>query len=159
MAIYMKFGTTTKGDVDTTQYKEWIMCHSFQFGLGRAIHSASGSGGNRQGSHASVSEVTITKALDPASLDLFSDALTGPLKTQVDFAFTLADADNKEFLHVTLWDTGVSGWSTSSGGERPSESVSLNFAKIEYKPTFYAVDGVAATPKMKTYDLTKHTIS
>ena len=159
MAIYMKFGATTKGDVDTTQYKEWIMVHSFQFGLGRAIHSAGGSGANRQGSHASVSEVTITKNLDPATLDLLSDALTGPLKTQVEIVFTLADAENKEYLHVTLWDTGVSGWSTSSGGERPQESLSLNFAKIEYKPTFYAVDGVAATPKMKTYDLTKHTLS
>ncbi len=158
MAIYMKFGTS-KGDVDTTQYKEWIMCHSFQFGVGRAIHSAAGSGANRQGSHASVSEITITKALDPATLDLFSDALTGPLKTQVDFSFTLADAENKEYLHVTLWDTGVSGWSTSSGGERPHESVSLNFSKVEYKPTFFDVKGVAVTPKMKTYDLTKHTLS
>ena len=67
MAIFMKFGDK-KGDVDTPQYKEWIMCHSFQFGSGRGISSSTASGQNRQGSHASVSEITVTKLLDPASL-------------------------------------------------------------------------------------------
>ena len=159
MAIYMKFGSSTKGDVTSKGHENWIEIFSFQFGIGRGIRSAGGAAGNRQGSHASVSEVTVTKHLDESSLDLFSDGLTGPLSTQVDFAFTLADADNKEYLHVTLWDTGVSGWSTSAASDRPQESVSLNFAKIEYKPIFFTVDGKTATPKMKTYDLGKHTLS
>ena len=156
MAIFMKFGTK-KGDVDTTQYKEWIMCHSFQFGSGRGIGSATASGGNRQGSHASVSEVTITKSLDPASLHLWRDSLDGKLNTTVDFAFTRADKDNSEYLHVTLTDTGVSGFSLSSGGDRPSESISMNFAKIEFKDIKVGVDGVAATPFSVNYDLTKQT--
>ena len=154
MAIFMKFGTK-KGDVDTTQYKEWIMCHSFQFGSGRGIASATASGQNRQGSHASVSEVTVTKSLDPASLHLWRDSLDGKLNTTVDFAFTRADADNSEYLHVTLTDTGVSGFSLSSGGERPSESISLNFAKIEFKDIKVGEDGVAATPFSVNYDLAK----
>jgi len=156
MAIFMKFGTK-KGDVDTTQYKEWIMCHSFQFGSGRGIGSATASGGNRQGSHASVSEVTITKSLDPASLHLWRDSLDGKLNTTVDFAFTRADKDNSEYLHVTLTDTGVSGFSLTSGGDRPSESISMNFAKIEFKDIKVGVDGVAATPFAVNYDLTKQT--
>ena len=60
MAIFMKFGDK-KGDVDTTQYKTWIMCHSFQIGSGRGISPATASGGNRQGSHASVSEVPLRR--------------------------------------------------------------------------------------------------
>ena len=156
MAIFMKFGDK-KGDVDTTQYKEWIMCHSFQFGSGRGIGSATASGGNRQGSHASVSEITISKNLDPASLHLWRDSLDGKLNTEVHFSFTRADQDNSEYLHVTLTDTGVSGFSISSGGDRPSESVSLNFAKIEFKDTKVAVDGVASTPFAVNYDLTKQT--
>jgi len=154
MAIFMKFGTK-KGDVDTTQYKEWIMCHSFQFGSGRGIASATASGQNRQGSHASVSEVTVTKSLDPASLHLWRDSLDGKLNTTVDFAFTRADESNSEYLHVTLTDTGVSGFSLSSGGDRPSESISLNFAKIEFKDIKVGEDGVAATPFSVNYDLAK----
>ncbi len=152
MAIFMKFGDK-KGDVDTTQYKDWIMCHSFQFGSGRGIGSASASGKNRQGSHASVSEVTISKNLDPSSLPLWRDSLDGKLATQVEFSFTRADQDNSEYLHITLWETGVSGWSMSSGGERPTESVSLNFAKIELKDITQSVDGSAASNSSVTYDL------
>ena len=152
MAIFMKFGDK-KGDVDTDQYKGWIMCHSFQFGSGRGIGSAAASGGNRQGSHASVSEITVSKNLDPSSLPLWRNALDGDLKTTVDFAFTRADQDNSEYLHVTLWDTGVSGWSMSSGGDRPSESVSLNFAKVELKDITQSVDGSAASNVAVTYNL------
>src|SRR4051794_13399752 len=154
MAIFMKFGDK-KGDVDTPQYKEWIMCHSFQFGSGRGISSSTASGQNRQGSHASVSEITVTKLLDPASLHLWRDSLDGKLNTKVEFAFTRADQDNSEYLHVTLTDTGVSGFSISSGGDRPSESISLNFAKIEFKDIKVGEDGVAATPFAVNYDLAK----
>jgi len=154
MAVFMKFGDK-KGDVDTTQYKGWIMCHSFQFGSGRGIGSATASGGNRQGSHASVSEVTVSKALDPASLHLWRDSLDGKLNTTVDFSFTVADQDNSEYLHVTLWDTGVSGFSISSGGDRPSESISLNFSKIEFKDTSKKADGSAGENLAVNYDLAK----
>jgi type VI secretion system secreted protein Hcp len=153
MAIFMKFGDKAAGDVDTTQYKGWINVHSFQFGSGRGIGSATSSGGNRQGSHASVSEVTVSKNLDPSSLALWRDSLDGKLATTVDFSFTRADQDNSEYLHITLWDTGVSGWSMSSGGDRPSESVSLNFAKIELKDIVQNTDGTAASNNAVTYDL------
>jgi type VI secretion system secreted protein Hcp len=152
MAIFMKFGDK-KGDVDTKEYKGWIACHSFQFGSGRGISTASASGSNRQGSHASVSEVTVSKSLDPASLPMWRNSLDGDLKTTVDFSFTRADQENSEYMHVTLWDTGVSGWSMSSGGDRPSESVSLNFAKIELKDITQGVDGAASTNVAVTYDL------
>lgn len=158
MAIFCKFGDK-KGDVDTAQYKNWIMVDSFQFGSGRGIGSAAASGANRQGSHASISEVTISKHLDPASLPMWRDSLDGKLATTVDFAFTIADQDNAEYLHVTLWDTGVSGWSMSSGGDRPSESVSLNFAKIEIKTITQGVDGAQATNSSTTYDLAQQKAS
>ncbi len=156
MAIFMKFGDK-KGDVDTTQYKEWIMCSSFQFGSGRGIHTAQASGANRQGSHASVSEITVTKNLDPASLHLWRDSLDGKLNTTVEFAFTRADQDNSEYLHVTLSDTGVSGFSLSSGGDRPSESISLNFAKIEFKDIKVDKDGANASNLAVNYNLATQT--
>jgi len=156
MAIFMKFGDK-KGDVDTKEFTGWIMCHSFQFGSGRGISAATASGGNRQGSHASVSEVTISKILDPATLHLWRNSLDGDLKTTVEIAFTVADQGNTEYLHVTLFDTGVSGFSMSSGGDRPSESISLNFGKVEIKDTSKKADGSAGDNLSITYDLTKQT--
>ncbi|MSP00690.1 MAG: type VI secretion system tube protein Hcp [Acetobacteraceae bacterium] len=151
MGMYMKFADI-KGDVTTDGYKDWIAISSFQFGIGRGISSGEGRGGNRTASHASVSEITVTKQLDESSLSLWSDALTGPLKAEVEVKITTA-TDNKTILEVKLWETGVSGWSTSGGGDRPMESLSLNFTKIEYKPVFYDAKGTAATPKMKTWNL------
>ena len=104
-----------------------------------------------------MSEVTVSKALDPASLHLWRDSLDGKLNTTVDIAFTVADADNSEYLHVTLWDTGVSGWSVSSGGDRPSESISLNFSKIQFKDTSKKADGTAGDNLAIVYDLGKQT--
>jgi type VI secretion system secreted protein Hcp len=75
----------------------------------------------------------------------------------VDFSFTVADQDNSEYLHVTLWDTGVSGFSMSSGGDRPSESISLNFSKIQFKDTSKKADGSAGDNLAVVYDLSKQT--
>ena len=157
MAIYMKFGKID-GDVTTKGYEKWINVHSFQWGAGRGISSAAGSGTNRQGSHASVSEVTISKSLDPSSLGLLRDSLDGKLNTKVEFKFTLADQSNQCYLAYELTDTGVSGYSVSSGGDRPSESISLNFAKIMATNTEYDSSGKAKPDKL-SYDMTKHVAS
>ena len=114
MAIYMKYGSVN-GDVDTKGYEKWIMLHSFQWGTGRAIQTATGSGANRQGTHASVSEITVTKSLDPASGHLQRDSLDGKLNTKVEIKFTLADSENRCYLAFELHDTGVSGYSISHG--------------------------------------------
>ena len=67
--------------------------------------------------------------------------------------FTRADADSSTYLHIHLWNTGVSNFQISSQGERPLESISLNYTKIEVANTTVAADGVASTPYRKTYDL------
>ncbi len=91
---------------------------------------------------------------------MWRNSLDGKLATTVDFSFTRADQDNSEYLHVTLWDTGVSGWSMSSGGDRPSESVSLNFAKIELKDITQKRRRVGRRHNVAvTYDLAKQKAS
>lgn len=157
MAIYMKFGTVD-GDVTTKGYEKWIEVESFQWGVGRGISSAIGSGASRQGSHASVSEITVSKHLDPASPKLLRDALVGKLDTKVQIKFTLADETHRSYLDLELTHTGVSGYSISSGGDRPHESVTLSFEKIMLKNTEYDAGG-KATPSNMSYDLTKHVAS
>jgi type VI secretion system secreted protein Hcp len=47
----------------------------------------------------------------------------------------------------------IDGYSVSSGGDRPSESISMNFTKIEYKYTPFDDQHKAGTPVPVTYDL------
>src|SRR5579862_4550160 len=128
MPIFMKFGSI-QGDITSKGHENWIALHSFQWGVGRGISSSQGSAENRTATGASVSEIVVTKLLDPASNDLLQDMLKGMLKTEVQIDFTEVK-DNNVFLSYKLTNTGISGWSTSTGGDRPTESLSLNFTKV-----------------------------
>ena len=135
MAIYMKYGDI-KGTVTTEGFKDQIELNSFQLGAGRGIGSARGLGSNREGSEPSISEITVTKMWDPkSSSKLFEQAVAGKLDNKVDISFTTTNASKQEvYLVIKLSDCGISGYSASSGGDKPTESLSLNFAKIEVVP-------------------------
>ena len=158
MAVYMKYGKI-KGDVTTKQFEHWIALHSFQWGVGRHIDSQHGVGQSRQGNHASVSEIVVTKVLDPASLHILTDIFKGKLETEVDIHFTHTDAANHAYLKIKLWETGISGYSVSTSGDRPHESLTLNFTKISVTDIKVSPDGKTKTPETITYDLAKMMMS
>jgi type VI secretion system secreted protein Hcp len=154
MAIYMKFGDI-KGDATTEGLKEWIQVSSFQFGVGRGISSPSGSDKSRESSEPSLSEVTVTKNMDSASAKLLADAWGGELGSKVDIKFTTTTKNTVvDFLTYSLENCGLSGYSVSSGGDLPQESLSLNYTKISV--TFKPMDPTnKSQPATVFYDLTK----
>lgn len=156
MAIFMEYdGGGIKGDATAESHTDWITLQSFQFGVGRGIASPVGSAENREASTASVSEIVVTKSMDAASGPLWQELVkntTGKPVT-IDFTSTSGGADNT-FMYVKLENTLVSGMSFSSGGDRPSESLSLNFTKIETKYMVQAKEGTDATGGSAiTYDI------
>ena len=154
MAIYMKFGSID-GAVTTKGFEKWIELSSFQFGVGRGIGSAARGDTTRESSEPSISEITVTKAMDVASNKLFQDATGGDLASEVTLKFTATTKDSViTFLTYTLSNTGLSGYSVSSGGDRPSESLSLNFTKVMI--TYSGLDPAThSKPDTVGYDLTK----
>ena len=72
---------------------------------------------------------------------------------QIDFCKT--DTQSPEpYLQVTLENTLLSGWSVSSGGDRPSETLTLNFTAVEFKNTAMGPANQTQTPDPASYDLT-----
>ena len=57
------------------------------------------------------------------------------------------------YLKLTLTNTMISGYSLSSGGDRPSESLSLNFTKVEVKMLQNDPTGAGADSSNVTYDI------
>ncbi len=152
MALFLKFASI-EGDVETSGYEKWIQINSFQWGVGRGIASPVGSSADREASHPSVSEVTISKDIDKATNKLLEDALGGEMNNEAQIAYaTTGKSEVKEFLRYILTNTAISGYSVSSGGDRPSESLSLNFTKVEIKYTSLAVDD-SGNPASTVYDL------
>jgi type VI secretion system secreted protein Hcp len=154
MAIYMKYGSI-KGRVTTEGFKDWIELNSFRWAVGRAVGSAARGSTSREHSEPRLSEVTVTKLTDVASPKLLLDAVGGKLDNKVTIKFTTTSKGAvSTFLTYELTDTGISNYSLSSGGEMPTESLSLNFTKIS--KTFTGEDpGISGSPETVGYDLTQ----
>jgi type VI secretion system secreted protein Hcp len=152
MAIYMKVDGIN-GDATQAQHKDWIGINSFQWGVGRGISTPVGSAKNREASEPSVSEVVITKPLDSASVLLCQEAVVGKEGKTVKIDFCRTDKEGAAYLQVILTNTLISGYSTSSGGDAPTESLTLNFTKIELSETGPNEKNGAGNPTKFAYDI------
>ncbi len=156
MAIYMQFGSI-QGDVTAQGHANWIELNSIQWGLGRGVSATTGSVTDRESSAPSVSEVTVTKDQDMASDGLLTEAFTGNgggngATVQIDMVRTQAGS-LVVFQTIKLTAVIISGFSVSSGGDRPTESMSLNFTQIAVTNTPMKPDGTTGQPSTTTYDL------
>jgi type VI secretion system secreted protein Hcp len=156
MAAYIKYDAIKKGESLAEGHKGsdgWVEVGSVQFGCGRGISSPVGTSSKREASAPNISEVVVTKLMDSTSPLFFQEALIGKaVKAQIDLVETGSDQLNT-YLEITLTNSMISGYSVSSGGDRPSESITINFTKIEYKYTPYDDQHKAGTPVPVTYDL------
>lgn len=155
--ILLKFATAINGDSIVEGHEKWITISSLQLGVGRAI-TTSGGGADRETSNPSFSEITLSKSTDIASADLFMQAVCGKSlgKAEIHFLQT-GGADKKQqvYLKIELTDAIVSSYSASSGGDRPSESFSLNFTQISYQYDAFSGDKIT-TGTAKKWDLAKN---
>jgi type VI secretion system secreted protein Hcp len=152
MPIYLQYGSIA-GDVTAAGHEKWIEVNSFQWGVGRGISSPTGGSSDREASAPSVSEIVVTKATDVSSTKLFNESLQGEGQS-VTIDFCKTDKGQLEvYMTYTLTDCMISGFSMSSGGERPQESISLNFTKVEYKNTPQGSAGDPGSPDSVTYDV------
>lgn len=156
MPIFMHFDGID-GNVTAKGYEKWIEVNTFQFGAGRGISTPTGGAENREASAASVSEVTVTKAMDRASPKLFEAGLIGDAGKTVKIVMTRVGKELKELCIYKFEETLVSGYSVSSGGDNPSESLSLNFVKFEYSYTGSDTTGADAAKMKVGFDIGKAT--
>lgn len=133
MAIYLNFNKLgIKGNVTAKGYEDWIDVSSMQFGVGRGVSMEVGNTSNREATRPSISEVTISKALDASSGSLFKESVVGVdgVTIIIDIVKTGA-AEVEKYCRVTLEDCLVSSYSLgASSGGAPNESLAFSFTKI-----------------------------
>jgi type VI secretion system secreted protein Hcp len=131
MAIFVKYGAEN-GEATAEGYEKWMEVGSFQWGIGRGISAGVGGGSKREATAPSVSEITITKTMDAADPWLLKEAIGGAaVEVKIDLTQTDNDGHHVAYQKYILSNTLVSGYSISSGGDRPSISVSFNFTKFD----------------------------
>jgi type VI secretion system secreted protein Hcp len=136
-----------KGESTDAKHKNEIDILSFSFGAVQSTHASGGGGGAGK---VSVQDLTITKKTDSASPLLFLNCCQGSHIKTATLTVRKAGGTQLEYLKIKLTDllvnkyedkgsgvyTGTGEGAAQTSDEVPTESVSLNFSKIEitYQP-------------------------
>lgn len=158
MAAYLKYGDAIKGETIAQGHKGsdgWVEIGSVQWGVGRGISSPVGTSAKREASAPSISEVVVTKMMDSTSPLFMQEGCIGKAVTAVVELVETGEDQLNVYLTITMTNAMISGYSMSSGGDRPSESISINFTKIEVVYQGYDDQHKIDTSKKQTfgYDL------
>ena len=116
------------GDVTAAGHEKWIEIETFSWGVSNPVSRATG---GAQAGKPQPADFTVTVPFSIASPQLFKKALDGDVLTAQIDAVKTDKGNPTTFLTYKLSDCLISSYSVSSGGDQPSEQLSLNFVKIE----------------------------
>jgi type VI secretion system secreted protein Hcp len=133
------FIPAVQGESTDFAHKNWIDLQSWSWGAPNASLLGTTTGGvvnKGDGSGPTVSNLVITKSIDKATPLLMLACCAGAHYKTVLLAVRKAGG-TQDYLHITLTDVfltsfnvGMTGGGT--GEENPTESVTLNFTKVEF---------------------------
>jgi type VI secretion system secreted protein Hcp len=153
VAIFIKFPNGITAETEQKGHEGSVAAESVQWGVGRGISTSVGKAA-RETSTPTFSEVVFTKTFDSSSNDLAWAAMVGKAMDEVVITFRKDDGGEQiDYLTYTLSDVLISGYSVSSGGGTPMESISLNFTKIASKYKALGKDHAAGNEHEFEYDL------
>jgi type VI secretion system secreted protein Hcp len=138
------------GESTDKDHKDWIEVLSYSLGV---ANPASPGGGSSSG-HASFSNVTFSKLVDSSSPKLFEATASG--QHIADAVLDLVKSGgkgNEPFLKYTFTDVLVTSYAVSGGGDIPSDSFSLSYAKIKMEFFPQKADGSLGSPIVGEWDL------
>jgi type VI secretion system secreted protein Hcp len=144
--LQIKTSTTpVTGTATEPGHTGWIPVQSFEVVIELAGRPVSGQG------EAKIPRLIVTKALDASSPRFTKAAASGERFPQVTLEVLTRDGGKRYQLLLT--NAMVRSIQASTGGDRPTESVTFTFEKMEtrYTPTGSAT----AAPALVTYDVLK----
>jgi len=150
--IFFKIGTF-KGESNDDKHKEEIEVLSWSWGVTNAGSMSMGGGGGT--GKASFSDINFMHHLDKASPNLWKACAKGTHIDEATLTQRKAGDGQQEFLKIKLNDVVITSVqdSGSDGGGLPTESVSLNFAKVEWEYFVQDAKGNMASAGKVSYDL------
>ena len=121
-----------KGESQVKNYENKIEVHSFSWHgsqLG-TWHEGGGGGGGK----ANVGDLAFTKTMDKSSSTLFQKCMIGSHIPQAKLScLRVSGAEPFVYLEIIMKKVIVSSISWGGGGELPTESITFNFATVEWE--------------------------
>ena len=78
-----------------------------------------------------IGNVVLTKSYDKSSPKLAEACAKGTHIPKLSLEWTTSEADGARYVRYELQDVMISSYSIDATGDRPMESLSLNFAKVK----------------------------
>lgn len=148
-AVFLKIDSIP-GDSTVAGHENEILISSYQFGASLPVAISGGGGGAGK---ASFSDLELTKTMDKSSPKFFADLTTGKSLPKAEIFLTKNNGGKQfTFAHYTMENVLISSYSVSSGGDTPSESIGLNYAKLQTETTPQNPDGSLGTPVSFCWD-------
>lgn len=142
---FMKFDTV-EGESTDEKHPGWIELLSFSLGASQPVATTSAAGG-RTAQRVDISDFSAMKMVDKASVDMLLACCNGSHFKKVEVEVCEASEQKHVYIKYELSDVIISSLQTSgsSGGDKPTESISLNFGKIQWEYTPLKQDGKAGS--------------
>jgi len=133
------------GESQDSKHTGEIEILSWSWGMTQSgtTHLGSGAGAGR----VNIQDFQFIKTTDKSTPLLLLKCANGQHIPEATFVVRKAGGEAIEFFKITMTDLIISSISTggSEGGDRPTESISLNFSKVEWSYTEENKDGKAGT--------------
>ncbi|WEX08235.1 type VI secretion system tube protein Hcp [Chelativorans sp. AA-79] len=152
MPIYLQIDGI-QGDATHEQHRKWMDIEALHWDVSRNMKTSAGSAANREASEPSISEVVLTKVSDSSSTKLFQEACSGRTGKRVLIHMVTTGNPGTTYIEYTLTNTLIASYSVDSTGDRPIETIKLNFTKMEVKYTPYDDNHAPQSPMIASYDL------
>lgn len=125
------------GDSNVPGHAGWVDVSSYQHGIGAAASVPPGSS-TVQVSKPSYSEIVLTKRFDRSSIPITSKMNTSTASSPIVIEFLTGGNTPVVYYRLTLTGAYFTGQSISSGGDNPSESLSIFYSKMAWE--YYPID-------------------
>ncbi len=141
-----------KGESNDSAHKGEIEVTSWSWGVSQ-LGSSHGGGGSGTGK-AQVADLSITKFVDKSTPVLFQYCSSGTAIKQGVLVCRKAGGKPLEYLKITFKQAIISSVSYGAGGDdRIPETISFNFANVQYDYTPQKPDGTAEATVTTKYDI------
>ncbi|MBW8783927.1 MAG: type VI secretion system tube protein Hcp [Novosphingobium sp.] len=141
------------GESPDSKHKDEIEIDSFSFGVQQ--HGSSSHGGGMGAGKASFTDFHFSKKADKASPVLMEKCAKGDHIPSAVLIVRKAGGDQQEFYKIKMSNVLISSFQNAGPGNDsiPSESLTLNFSKLEFETKVQNPDGTLAAGGKGGWDL------
>lgn len=148
-ALYLKLDGID-GEATAQGHEKWIELNSFSFGVS-VPSSSSGAGAGK----ARFSDLVVTQLQDSSTPKEFEDLVKGThIATGILDLVSTSAGEPFTYFKYTFNDILLTSLGISSGGDRPTESLSFDYGKIKLEAFNKNAMGQITLASMAEFDLT-----